>query len=264
MSRSMATRRRGLRAQVVDDASLAADSLVDESEQRAERLDADNARLRAELAEVEGWYGLLRADHASLRARHEQVGRKAGELHAELDRLGSRNRELEALVDRPAGPGRAAGSVKDGTTMIRINDGLRSLRRHKWASAALVAFATLLARDPGVQGLFHSALSKVRELGKGGDPARDPSASGFVLYAAMIQARDDAEKARADYNDREATLKGDALLEAQDRLRAAKARYRQARLAFLPELARQCEQVKLPVPREATEALAMLRQESRD
>ncbi len=80
----------------------------------------------------------------------------------------------------------------------------------------------------------------------------------------MIQARDEAEKARLEYNERESTLKGDALLEAQDRLRSAKARYRQARLAFLPELARQCEQVKLPVPKEATEALALLKQETRD
>ena len=148
--------------------------------------------------------------------------------------------------------------------MTRINDWFRSVRRHKWASAAVVALATLLARDPGVQAAFSATLARVRESAEATNRARDPAASGYVRYAAMIQARDEAEKARADYNDREATLKGDALLEAQDRLRAAKARYRQARLAFLPELARRCEQADLPVPREAAEALASLRQEARD
>jgi hypothetical protein len=260
----MATRRRGLRAQTWDDESSSSESVVDETEQRADRLDSENARLRDELAEAEGWYRLLQADHASLQQKHEQVGRKVGTLQSELDRLESRNQGLEAEVDRPIGSRRPAGSTQKEMTMLRINEGFRSLKRHKWASAALVALVTLLARDPGVQGLFSSAMAKVRELGKGNGADRDPSTSGFVLYAAMIQARDEAEKARAEYNDRESTLKGDALLEAQDRLRSAKARYRQARLAFLPELARQCEQVKLPVPKEATEALAMLKQESRD
>ena len=60
------------------------------------------------------------------------------------------------------------------------------------------------------------------------------------------------------------SLKGDALLEAQDRLRATKARYRQARLAFLPELVRQCEEARLPVPKEASEAFASLEQETRE
>ena len=147
---------------------------------------------------------------------------------------------------------------------MRINEWFRSFRRHKWASAAVLALATLLVRDPAVQGVFSSALARVRELVKGGESGRDPASSGFVLYAAMIQARDEAEKAREGYNAREATLKGDALLEAQDRLRASKARYRKARLAFLPELARQCEQARLPVPKDAMESLASLRSETRD
>jgi hypothetical protein len=260
----MATRRRGLRAQTWDDESPSGESIVDEAEQRADRLDADNARLRDELAEAEAWYRLLQADHASLQHKHEQVGRKVGQLQSELDRLESRNRELEAADDRPVGPGRAAGRIRKETAMMRINEGFKSLKRHKWASAALVAFVTLLARDPAVQGFFSSAVAKVRELGQEKGPDRDPKASGFVLYAAMIQAGDEAEKARLEYNERESTLKGDALLEAQDRLRSAKARYRQSRLAFLPELARQCEQVRLPVPKEATEALALLKQETRD
>ena len=69
--------------------------------------------------------------------------------------------------------------------------------------------------------------------------------------AQMVAAR--------DYNERESTLKGDALLEAQDRLRAAKSRYRQARLAFWPELAEQCRQAGVPVPREAAEALVVVK-----
>ncbi len=148
--------------------------------------------------------------------------------------------------------------------MIRTNDWFRSIRTHKWASAAVLALMTLLARDPGVQGVFSSALARVRDLGQRNENAPESNSSGFVLYAAMIQARDEAEKVRQEYNTREATLKGDSLLEAQDRLRASKARYRQARLAFLPELARQCEQARLPIPTEARESLASLRQEMKD
>jgi len=263
----MATRRRELRAQTWDNEPSGAGSLslVNDSEARADRLDAENARLKEALAETEGWYRLLQADHASLQVRHGQVGRKAGELRDEVDRLELKNRELEHLVDRAVGSGRASESLKDEMTMMRISDRFQAIKRHKWASAAVIAVLTLLARDPGVQGVFSSAIAKVYELGKGKEKDRDRDhASGFVLYAAMIQARDEAEKARAEYNDRESTLKGDALLEAQDRLRSAKARYRQARLAFLPELSRQCEQARLPVPKEAAEALAMLKQESRD
>jgi hypothetical protein len=260
MSRGITTRRRGLRAQAWEEEASSDLSIVDESDRRADRLDAENVRLRDALIETEGWYRLLQADHASLQARHGQVGRKSVELQAAIGRLESRNRELEVLEDRPAGSARAAATSGKESTMVRIQDGLKSLGRHKWASAALVAFATLLARDPGVQGLFSSVVSKVR----GDEAGRDQASSGFVLYVAMIQARDEAEKARADYNEREATLKGDALLEAQDRVRSAKSRYRRARVAFLPELARQCDRAKLPVPREATEALALLQQEPKD
>jgi predicted negative regulator of RcsB-dependent stress response len=78
----------------------------------------------------------------------------------------------------------------------------------------------------------------------------------------MISSLERLERARAEYNKGEETLKGDALLEAQDRLRAAKARYREARHAFLPELARQCEQARVSLPREAAQALAALNDES--
>ena len=262
MSRATASRRRGHHAPTRDEESPGVECPFDDSERRLERLDAENQGLRDALAEAEGWYRLLQVDHSTLQARHDQVGRKIAQLQAEADRPGSKDREREALVDRPAGPGRAAPFRKDETTMNRTKEAFRALRRHKWASAALVALATLLARDPAVQGLFSSGLAKVREIGRGKEEGRDPAPSGFVLYASMIQARDEAEKARLDYNQGEATLKGDALLEAQDLLRATKARYRQARLAFLPELVRQCQEARLPVPREAVDAFASLKQET--
>ena len=121
MSRAMATRRRGLRTHSLDDESSMGESIVDESEQRAERLDADNARLRDELTEAEGWYRLLQADHGSLQARHGQVGRKAGELQAKVDRLVLKNQELEALVDSTETVG-ASGSI------FRGNDDYESLQ----------------------------------------------------------------------------------------------------------------------------------------
>jgi hypothetical protein len=257
------SRRRGERAldRQAEESPLTL-QLIDESDRRAERVDAENARLRDRIAEVEAWYQLLQADHATLQHRHEQVGRKAAEVQAECDRLISRNRQLEALADRPAGPGRSAQQGKERIQMTRISSWFQMAREHKWGAALTLALATLLARDPGVQELFSSAIAKVRQAGGGNDRSREPASSGYIRYAAMIQARDEAEKARSDYNDRESSLKGDALLEAQDRLRTAKARYRQTRLAFLPELARQCDQARLPVPREAAEALASLRQEA--
>lgn len=265
MSRGTMSRRRGARApeEAAEECPVNL-HLVEESDRRADRLDAENQGLREALEESEAWYRLLVADHAALGKKHEQVGRKAGELRAEVDRLGSSNRELEALVGRPEGPGRSAVRSKERSDMMRIGKLMRSAREHKWGAALAVALATLLARDPGVRELFSAALAKVRPAGEAGESARDPSASGFVRYAVMIQAGDEAEKARSEYNRREADLKGDDLLEAQDRLRAAKARHRQARLAFLPELARRCELARLPVPREAAEALASLRQGDRD
>jgi hypothetical protein len=78
----------------------------------------------------------------------------------------------------------------------------------------------------------------------------------------MINARDQLERVRKAYNEGEGTLKGDALLAAQDRLRAAKTRYREARLAFLPELAKRCELARIAVPAESAQALASLTSET--
>ena len=114
--------------------------------------------------------------------------------------------------------------------------------QYKWAAAAALAVVTFAARDPWVSSLLGSAATRVRET-VGGRDRSDGASDGYVRYAAMIQAREQMERARKDYNEREGQLKGDALLEAQDHLRAAKTRYRQARLAFLPELARRCASV---------------------
>ena len=146
--------------------------------------------------------------------------------------------------------------------MARISDFVRKIRRHRWATAAVVAIATLVARDPAVRGALGSALNEtLRFAGVERFADRSAATSGFLRYAALVQSRDQAEQARRDYNERESTLKGDALLEAQDRLRAAKSRYRQARLAFWPELAEQCRQAGVPLPREAAEALVVVKNE---
>lgn len=264
MGRGMTARRRMARAPAPAEDEIGAEAFVDDSESRADRLDEEAGRLQAELTEVEAWYRLLRADHASLQARHGQVGRKNSEIRAEADRLRSRIRELEALADRPDGSGRVADHREQGITMMTPKKWPAAARRHKWATAALFALATLVARDPAVQALFASAIARVRQAGKGDGSAADAASNGYVRYAAMIQARDEADRARAEYNAHESTLKGDALLEAQDRLRAAKVRYRRARLAFLPELAARCELAHLPVPQDAARELALLGQEARD
>jgi hypothetical protein len=262
MSRGTKSRRPEARAPVPAEESPPDLRLVEQADRRAERVDAENLKLAEQLREAEAWYHLLQVDHAALGRKHERIGRKAAELQAELDRLGSMDRDQKA-AGPPEGSGRLAGPGpgEDSNPMIRISNWTRLARRHWWATAGVIVVATLLARDPGVRDLGSQAVARVRQTGHGGEPTGDPAASGYVRYAAMIWARDEAERARAEYNDREATLKGDALLEAQDRLRAVKARHRQARVAFLPELARRCEQARIPVPREAVEALASLRQE---
>ena len=236
-----------------------------DGEARCGRLEGENARLRERIVEVQGWYQLLRVDHAALRDRHRQVGREMTEVRVEMDRPGGEDTELQALASAREGPGRDTRGSGRGQMMTGLVRYLRDLRRNRWAAAALVAIGTLLARDPIIQGGVASVVSQARRAVSGGDESpRDATASGFVNFAAMLHAREQAERAKLDYNTNEATLKGDSLLEAQDRLRGAKARYRQARLAFLPELARQCERAGMPLPRETAEALAALKAETRE
>jgi hypothetical protein len=279
MSRSTAARRRRDDGDAWRAApwSVAVASELEDWQERGERLGAENARLKDELSEVEGWYRLLQADHATLQARMSQSSRRITELQAEANRLATENQGLQVLVSRslpdaigPAGERTGQGQRQgeregEDSAMTRIFDWVRSAQRHKWATAAVVTIATLLARDPTIQDVLGSAVSRVRQ-GLGGNRVEDHTGagSGFLRYAAMIHSREQLEHERRAYNAKEATLKGDALLEAQDRLRAAKARNLQARRAFLPELARQCEQARLPLPREAADALAALNTETAD
>ncbi len=211
--------------------------------EEVERLGCEGEVLRDQVAEVEGWYSLLRADR---------------------DRLEGENRKLSALVAGLKGAGSCRGG-SEGTTMFRILSAVRAARRRRWAAAALVAIVTLLARDPSVKLAFEMAATKARQALNGGDATSpNPADSGYVRFATMLHARDQADRARDQYNRAEATLKGDALLEAQDRLRATKARYRQARLAFLPELARQCRLADITLPAEMADALDALKTEVRE
>src|SRR3954470_22508756 len=65
-----------------------------------EQLREENACLRARVAEVEGWYGLIQADHASLQKNDRQNSRRITELQVEVNRLDTENQELLALVGR--------------------------------------------------------------------------------------------------------------------------------------------------------------------
>jgi hypothetical protein len=225
-----------------------------------EQLREENARLRDQVADVEGWYRLLQAEHFTLQDNDRRNSRRTTELQAEVNRLDGENHDLRGLVARLVDTAPVIQEPREGSSMTRIGTVFRTLQRNKWATAALVTIATLLARDATVHGVFAGVAAKARQAaGFDRDGARAPAESGFVRYAAMINSRDQLERARKEYNEGEGRLKGDALLEAQDRLRAAKARDREARLAFLPELARQCEQAKVGIPREAAEALAALK-----
>ena len=145
--------------------------------------------------------------------------------------------------------------------MNRLRNLARSAARNKLAVAAALAIGAFVARDPWVGGLVASARGHLADAIGRRDRAE---ADGYLRFAEMVQAREAAERARRDYNEGEPTLKGDALLEAQDRLRAAKARDRQARLAFYPELARRCRSADVPLPRVAVLALEDLSREAGD
>lgn len=229
-----------------------------------ERLRDENQALRAELAEIEGWYRLLQKAHDELQGNERRASQRSTELQLEVNRLGDENQGLRLLLarlDRPVPQGTI--STQEDASMFRFATWKAAAARHRWAAAAVVTIATLLARDSAVQGVLARASARASEaLGTRQRPAEDAAGSGFVRYAAMVNSRDQLERARQEYNDGEGRLKGDALLEAQDRLRAAKTRFRQARLAFLPELARQCELAQVPVPQDAAQALAALRAEA--
>jgi hypothetical protein len=230
---------------------------------RDERLRDENAGLRERVAELEGWYRLLQEDHNGLQDENRRISRRGTELQTEVNRLEVENAERGALIMRLGVAGYEPRVHQEKSTMIRFAKLSQAARRHTWVAAAVVAIATLLARDTAVRGVFAEAVARVRQATSSRDETpREVADSGYLRYAAMVRSLERLERARAEYNKGEATLKGDALLEAQDRLRAAKAQYREARHAFLPELARQCEQARVGLPREAAEALASLNDES--
>jgi len=99
MSRSTAARRR--RDDVDVWGAIAVASQEGDLLEQNDRLGAENARLKEELGEVEGWYRLLQADHAALQAKMAQSGRRVTQLQAEANRLADENQELRALVARP-------------------------------------------------------------------------------------------------------------------------------------------------------------------
>jgi hypothetical protein len=229
-----------------------------EFEEQIEALRAENDGLREQVAEVEGWYRLLQADHAALQARHGRCGREAVALRGELNRLELEAKQWQDIVARQQ---EAAAHREEASPMKRFWTAARQVAQHKLAVVAVVAFGTLLARDPWIGGLIGAARDRAVEAFRGRE-AVGTEADGYLRYAAMINARDAAEQARRAYNEREAELMGDALLEAQDRLRSAKTRDREARLAFLPVLARRCQAANVPMPAEAAVALAELNAES--
>jgi hypothetical protein len=284
MSRGTAARRRRehrsneARCTASPGVAIVSELYDDDWDDQDEGRDDENARLRDELSEMEGWYRLLQAEHATVEGRLGQSARRLTELQAEANRLALENHELQTILSRtPADPlvdpGAAEGQrprhgqvmLKEKgeyTAMRRIFELIRSVRQHKWATAAFVTLAALLARDPAVQSAVGSGWDRVKQaVGARSREGGSQADSGFLRYAAMVHSREQLDRERREYNEREAQLKGDALLEAQDRLRSARNRDRQARLAFLPELARQCEEARIPLPREAAEALASLKTE---
>jgi hypothetical protein len=262
MSRGTAARRRRDDGEAWRAESFRVTSELDELRERGEEFEDENAQLKERVAELEGWYRLLQAEHVTLQADAARAGRRVTELQTEANRLAAENQGLHELV-----PSRNAAGTRNeprrNASMIRVVNFVKAVQKHRWAAAAVLAVATLLARDSAVRGAFGSAYERVRQaIGGREDSARGAADSGFLRYAAMVNSRDQAERARQEYNRSEAKLKGDALLEAQDRLRAAKARHLQARLAFLPELARRCQEASVPLPKDAAEALAELKQDA--
>src|SRR4051812_33410455 len=160
MSRSTAARRR--RDDVDVWGAIAVASEEGDLLEQNDRLGAENARLKEEFGEVEGWYRLLQADHSALQAKMAQSSRRMTQLQAEANRLAGENQELRALVAQPlvglavvegdrgepgAAPATGSKSESGGDCwMRRITDYISSVRRYRWATAAVVAIAGLLAR----------------------------------------------------------------------------------------------------------------------
>ena len=231
-----------------------------EDREAIDRLGEENDRLRERAEELEGRYRLACRDRESIRADRARAYSRASRLQAELNRMADEHEGLRAHVDRLESGRETIETINmEGVApMNRVASLMNLVRKNKAASAAVLAVGALVARDPVVSGavrsVAESAASAVTRGDRGGQ-AED----GYVRYARMVAAADEYDAARRVYNASSETLAGDELLEAQDELRAARLRDREARLAFLPELARRCADAGVPVPEADAVALADLK-----
>jgi hypothetical protein len=221
----------------------------------------ENKALRTQVVAVEARNRMLQTTQADLRKVHLNTTRHAAQLQAECNRLATENRQLQQLAEHPGGPSGAAGRSATGrgptvrhqeARFMKFVSILKGVVTSRWGLPA-VAVAVLMARDPAVRGLASSAAERLGAVSPGAADT-DPAA-GYLGFARLVNARAAYEAARASYNAKAESLKGDALLEAQDALRAAKARYAQARAAFVPALRDACTRADVPFPGQA-DALA--------
>ncbi len=100
MSRDTRARRRHDNGHVGHAELYRVASELDELQEQNDRLGTENTRLRDQVAEVEGWYRLLQADHTVLQTRAARSSRRVTELQVESNRLASDNQDLQSLVVR--------------------------------------------------------------------------------------------------------------------------------------------------------------------
>ncbi|RUL88261.1 mitotic spindle assembly checkpoint protein MAD1 [Tautonia sociabilis] len=224
----------------------------------ADRLQGETDRLRRRVDEVEGRFRLVHRDRESIRKDRDRANSRVRELQAELNRLADEHEGLRAHLDRlrADSPHPATIVMEGAPQMNSVATLLGKAWRNKAVTVAALAVGLLVARDPAVSGAVRSvAESAASAVGRG------DRENGYLGYARMVAASLEYEAARRAYNESADSLDGDALLEAQDNLRAARLRDREARLAFLPELARRCAEAGVPVPQRDAVALEDLKAE---
>jgi hypothetical protein len=231
-----------------------------EDREAIDRLGEENDRLRERAEELDGRFRKVCRDRESLRGDRDRAHARATRLQAELNRLLDEHEGLRAHVDRLESARDHFEPInREGVArMNRVANLMSFAWRNKAASVAVLAVGALVLRDPIVSGAVRSVAETAASAVTPGNPDGDPG-DGFVRYARMVAANGEYEAARRFYNESSETLAGDELLEAQDELRAARLRDREARLAFLPELARRCAEAGVPVPEVDAVALEELK-----
>ncbi len=221
-------------------------------------------KLQERVAEVEGWYRLLTGEHAALRSDRDRLARHAEALQSELTRIKDEAEALRLHVDRletECDPEELSPRAMQGTSPMNwIVNLSQRVWKQKAVLVAVVALATMIARDPAVSNILGSTTAWIASTMERSD--QESESDGYVRYAQMVTATSQYEEVKQWYNENEASLSGDTLLEAQDRLRAARLRDLEARLAFLPELARHCAEAGVPVPEGDAAALAAIEAET--